>query len=84
MYAIIPHGIFVTVRELKQLAIDPVCGMNVNETRAENESVYKGIKYYFCSAVCREEFDRDPDAYMYADPDDLEADYRDESFDADD
>ena len=56
----------------------------MNETRAENESVYKGIKYYFCSAVCREEFDRDPDAYMYADPDESEADYRGESFDSDD
>jgi YHS domain-containing protein len=58
--------------------------MNVNETRAENVSVYKGIKYYFCSAVCCEEFDRDPDAYMYADPDDLEPCYHDESFDSDD
>jgi P-type Cu+ transporter len=66
------------------LAIDPVCGMNVSEARAENESVYKGIKYCFCSAVCREEFDRDPDAYMYGDPDELETDYHDESFDSED
>jgi P-type Cu+ transporter len=69
---------------LKKLAIDPVCGMNVSEESAENESVYKGIKYCFCSAVCREEFDRDPDAYMYGDPDELEADYHGESFDSED
>jgi len=66
------------------MAIDPVCGMNVNETRAENVSVYKGDKYYFCSVVCCEEFERDPDAYMYADPDDLETCYRDDAFDCDD
>jgi len=64
------------------LAIDPVCGMNVTVMRAENESTYQGIKYYFCSAVCREEFDRDPDAYMYADQDDPGPDYQDESFDS--
>jgi YHS domain-containing protein len=46
------------------MAIDPVCGMEVNEARAEYESTYKGIKYYFCSAVCKEEFDRDPESYM--------------------
>jgi YHS domain-containing protein len=69
---------------LEILAIDPVCGMNVNETRAENESVYKGTKYYFCSAVCREEFDRDPDSYIYADPDELETYYQDTDFECDD
>ena len=51
------------------MAIDPVCGMEVNESRAEYETTYKGRKFYFCSAVCKEEFDRDPDAYMYADND---------------
>ncbi len=74
---------FKKTEELKKLPIDPVCGMNVNETRPENESVYKGIKYYFCSSVCREEFDRDPEAYMYTDPDESEADYHGESFDSD-
>lgn len=61
------------------MAIDPVCGMEVNESRAEYETTYKGRKFYFCSAVCKEEFDRDPDAYMYADPDE-----NDDLFDLDD
>ena len=51
------------------MAIDPVCGMEVNESRAEYETTYKDRKFYFCSAVCKEEFDRDPDAYMYSDLD---------------
>jgi YHS domain-containing protein len=54
------------------MAIDPVCGMEVNESRAEYETTYKVRKFYFCSAVCKEEFDRDPDAYMYADTDENE------------
>ncbi|MCX6698908.1 MAG: YHS domain-containing protein [Methanomicrobiales archaeon] len=66
------------------MPIDPVCGMNVHETQPENESFYKGIKYYFCSAFCREEFDRDPGAYMYTGPDESEADYHGESIDSED
>jgi YHS domain-containing protein len=61
------------------MAIDPVCGMEVNESRAEYETTYKGRKFYFCSAVCKEEFDRDPDAYMY-----LDADEGEDLFDLDD
>ena len=61
------------------MAIDPVCGMEVNESRADYETTYKGRKFYFCSAVCKEEFDRDPDAYMYSDQDD-----GDDLFDLDD
>ena len=61
------------------MATDPVCGMEVNESRAEYETSCKGMKYYFCSAVCKEEFDRDPEAYMYSDPDEA-----DELFDLDD
>ena len=67
--------------ELKKVAIDPVCGMHVEEANAENECTYRGVKYYFCSAVCQEEFERDPDSYMYADPDDLESSYDDDQFD---
>lgn len=84
LHVLIPKGTTRKIAELKKLAIDPVCGMTVNEARAENESVYRGIKYYFCSAVCREEFDRDPDAYMYADADELESGYNDDQFDAED
>jgi YHS domain-containing protein len=62
------------------MAIDPVCGMEVNEVRAEYESTHRGRKYYFCSAVCKEEFDRDPEAYMTM----SDLDEGDEFFDPDD
>jgi len=39
---------------------DPVCGM-----RATNgiDLVYKNIKYSFCSDHCRQQFEKDPEAY---------------------
>jgi YHS domain-containing protein len=43
---------------------DPVCGMQVNPQNAEFKSVYKGKVYYFCSAVCKGLFDREPQRYI--------------------
>ncbi len=40
------------------MAIDPVCGMQVEESRAAGKSAYKGITYYFCSTHCKTAFDR--------------------------
>jgi len=47
----------------KQTAIDPVCGMSVDPASAEYRSFQKGETYYFCSAGCKETFDRDPGKY---------------------
>ena len=44
-------------------ARDPVCGMTVEVTTARYASVYEGVKFYFCSAQCKETFDRDPAPY---------------------
>ena len=45
-------------------ATDPVCGMTVN-TRAAEYRWFRGDKtYYFCSAGCKERFDKDPDKYL--------------------
>ena len=46
------------------MAIDPVCGMEVDEEDATYVSEYKGKKYYFCSPGCKADFDSDPEAYM--------------------
>jgi len=43
---------------------DPVCGMNVEEGKNAIRSEYKGQTYYFCSARCRDEFRRNPEAYV--------------------
>ena len=47
-----------------QSAIDLVCGMSIDRERAEYRSFQKGETYYFCSAGCKETFDRDPDKYI--------------------
>jgi Cu2+-exporting ATPase len=46
------------------VAIDPVCGMQVDESRAAGKSVYKGLTYYFCSTHCKEAFDNEPENYL--------------------
>jgi YHS domain-containing protein/uncharacterized membrane protein YraQ (UPF0718 family) len=50
--------------ERHQSAIDPVCGMSVDPDRAEYRSLQKGETYYFCSAHCKETFDKDPGKYI--------------------
>jgi xanthine dehydrogenase accessory factor len=46
-----------------QEAIDPVCGMTV-ATDSSHPVRYEGADYYFCSAGCRQAFEKDPDAYL--------------------
>ncbi|MEJ2738343.1 MAG: heavy metal translocating P-type ATPase [Dehalococcoidia bacterium] len=48
----------------KQMAIDPVCKMEVDETEAAATSDYKGKKYYFCAVGCKKAFDHDPEKYL--------------------
>ena len=43
---------------------DPVCGMQVDETKTEYTSVYKDKTYYFCSAPCKKAFDLAPEKYV--------------------
>lgn len=43
---------------------DPVCGMNVDETKAGATVVYKGKTYYFCSAGCKTTFEKAPAKYV--------------------
>ncbi|MBI5951576.1 MAG: YHS domain-containing protein [Chloroflexi bacterium] len=45
------------------MTIDPVCEMKVNETVAFH-STYEGKTYYFCSAICKAMFERDPGKYV--------------------
>ncbi len=45
------------------MAKDLVCEMTVNESTALH-STYKGKTYYFCSAVCKSMFERDPEKYI--------------------
>jgi Cu+-exporting ATPase len=47
-------------------AIDPVCGMTVDPATAEFRSFQKGETYYFCSASCKVNFDKNPGKYVSA------------------
>jgi len=47
-------------------AKDPVCGMNVDPKNAAAASVHGGTTYYFCSASCRDQFERDPKKFAAA------------------
>jgi len=46
------------------MAIDPVCGMKVDEKNAEFQSMFAGKKYFFCSEDCRTEFEDRPDEFV--------------------
>lgn len=46
------------------MATDLVCKMQVDEKNARYKSTHMGQTYYFCSAGCKNEFDRNPMKYM--------------------
>lgn len=46
------------------MAIDPVCGMEVDKTTATWKSEYKGQTYYFCAPGCKTAFDKKPEKYL--------------------
>jgi len=50
--------------EVKAMAIDPVCGMEVDEKKAPAQYDYKGKKYYFCAVGCKEKFAKDPERFI--------------------
>ena len=46
------------------MAIDPVCGMEIDEKTVKAKSEYKGKTYYFCGPMCKLEFDENPEKYV--------------------
>lgn len=46
------------------MAIDPICGMTVDEKTAKYKSEYKGRQYYFCAQGCKDKFEKDPEAAL--------------------
>ena len=46
------------------MAKDPVCGMNVDESKAAAKTEYQGTTYYFCSPGCHKSFMADPQKYL--------------------
>ena len=54
--------------EAKASATDPVCGMSVDTATAEYRSFHQQTAYYFCSAGCKQAFDKDPAKYLTGAP----------------
>ena len=48
------------------MSTDPVCGMELNPETAQHRSEHEGSTVYFCSAECKDEFDRNPKQYLTA------------------
>ncbi len=46
------------------MAKDPVCGMEVDETKAPAKSEHMGKTYYFCAPGCKKAFDENPAKYI--------------------
>jgi YHS domain-containing protein len=46
------------------MAVDPVCGMQVDTEQAEQTSEYKGSRFYFCSRGCKLDFEDDPERFL--------------------
>lgn len=46
------------------MAMDPVCGMQVEEATAQWTSEHEGKTYYFCSPGCKKSFDEEPMKYL--------------------
>ncbi len=48
----------------RKLALDPVCGMNVDPVTAASTVAHAGISYYFCSRGCGEKFKAEPEKFL--------------------
>jgi xanthine dehydrogenase accessory factor len=51
-----------------QVAIDPVCGMEVEIATAKASYEYEGATYYFCCNGCKLTFSKNPEQYIQPEP----------------
>lgn len=51
------------VSQNEQLAMDPVCGMNIEIGKA-NKAEYSGEVYYFCCPHCQQAFENTPEEFI--------------------
>ncbi|MFQ6013397.1 MAG: YHS domain-containing protein [Thermoplasmata archaeon] len=45
------------------MAMDPVCGMSVDEGETKLTATHEGHTFYFCSDDCQKTFETDPHRY---------------------
>ena len=49
----------------KGYAIDPVCGMQIEQANAAAQCLYEGVTYYFCADRCRTRFIETPEGFLH-------------------
>jgi len=49
-------------------AIDPVCGMTVDPSKAAGSYEYNGTHFYFCNRSCLQKFSTAPESYLKSEP----------------
>lgn len=54
-------------RKEKTMVRDPVCGMEIKDTGKAEKTNYKGTTYYFCTTLCRIQFEQEPEKYINKD-----------------
>jgi P-type Cu+ transporter len=52
--------------EGEYMAIDPVCGMEVDEQASSIQASHGGKTFHFCSQECKERFQSNPEQYAEA------------------
>jgi Cu+-exporting ATPase len=46
------------------MQIDPVCGMQVEETTSAAQNTYRGKTFFFCAQECLKKFEQSPEVYL--------------------
>ena len=46
--------------------IDPVCKMEIEDSKAVARSEHQGHTYYFCAVGCQKAFEKEPERYLAA------------------
>lgn len=59
----LPGSLKIAFGEAGVMVKDPVCGMNVDESKAAATAVYRGQTYHFCSQGCKATFEKTPEKY---------------------
>jgi YHS domain-containing protein len=48
----------------EDILTDPVCGMRLRRSDVRAQADYRGHPYFFCSAECRDKFERKPEGFV--------------------
>ena len=59
-----PAKIRISRRMVREMAVDPVCKMNVDQQTAKFTSEYKGKAHNFCALGCKRAFDKNPEEFL--------------------